>query len=156
MLILNILWWLFFIISALFIQVFVPGIDALAPGLLISLQERRWQQSFWLAIIFMLIQEGTGSLSFGAAPLWYLAVTFLFLIGCRLFSGNNAFFVVLLSLALGCTHFLIVLLVTQIGAYTQSYEMLMFDSLAQAISFPLVWFPFSYIRKRCFKNASRS
>lgn len=155
MLFFNIVWWLFFTICGLFIQGFVPGIDALAPGLVISLQEGRWQQTLWLCLAFVLVQEGTGSLSFGAAPLWYLGVMLLFLLGCRLFMASNFLFVVLLSLALGCLHFLVVLLVSRIESYVYSPEMLIEGSVIQAIAFPVIWVTFSFIRRRCFRNAAR-
>jgi hypothetical protein len=55
----RILWWATYIAGSLIVQQAIPGVDALMPGFLLSLQENRFQQSAVLCVIFILINEGS-------------------------------------------------------------------------------------------------
>ncbi|SHN54673.1 hypothetical protein [Desulfovibrio litoralis] len=144
---LNILWWCFFIVIGVFIQAFIPGIDALVPGVIVSLYEKRWQQTFWLCLVFILIQEGTSSLVFGAAPLWYITTIVMFILGQRLFNANNFFFILCFGAILSLVRILIVLLIMQVGTDNQDYKMFFNDAIWQTFIFSLVWCVASRLRK---------
>lgn len=89
-------------------QALLPGVDLLAAGLLIvSLQEDRRSVSAWLFVVFVLLQEGQGSLPFGQSLLWYVLVALLFLLGRWMFEARNVA-VLLVGLLLGLAHFCLV------------------------------------------------
>jgi len=136
---LRILWWATYIAGALIVQQAVPGVDALVPGFLLSLQERKNWQSFWLFCIFVLIQEGSGSLTFGSAVLWYGGQVYLFRLSQRFFVAENIVFVFMLSASLGAYHFLLTWLMCSVQDLPLEFELLVRESLLQAAIIPLIW-----------------
>ncbi|MDR1490258.1 MAG: hypothetical protein LBS65_07225 [Desulfovibrio sp.] len=132
-------WWCAYISGALFVQRFIPGVDALAPGFLISLQEENRRQCFWLFILFTLIQEGTGSLLFGAAALWYGVQMLLFRIGSVIFVKDNIIFIALYSGCLGVYHFLLTWLMCAVQGVHMNFETLLGESVIQTLIIPLIW-----------------
>ena len=70
----KVLWWAAFFAVGICLQRAIPGIDVLAAGLLVVLQERGGWRVFWAALALMLVQEGTGTLDFGAGLIWYPAL----------------------------------------------------------------------------------
>jgi hypothetical protein len=133
------LWWTSYIIAALILQQQIPGVDALAPGLIISLQEKKKWQSLWLFLIFVLIQEGTGSLGFGGALLWYAGQIALFSLTEKFFMANSLFFVVMLSAGLGVLRCLITWFMCLVQKLPMEYMFLIQESLIQAACIPLIW-----------------
>ena len=61
----NICWWFFFIAAAICLQALAPGLDVLAVGIIILLQERDYKNMLWLLPLFVLLQEGMGTRVFG-------------------------------------------------------------------------------------------
>ena len=53
----DILWWLCFLAVAVGIQAAVPGLDVMAVGLIILLQERDYKNLLWLLPAFILSQK---------------------------------------------------------------------------------------------------
>jgi hypothetical protein len=132
-------WWFAYISGALLVQRFIPGADALVPGFLISLQEQDRQQCFWLFILFTLIQEGTGSLLFGTAALWYGGQVLLFHIGSAIFVKDNIIFIVMYSGCLGFYHFLLTWFMCAVQAVHVDFEALLRESVIQTLIIPLIW-----------------
>jgi hypothetical protein len=135
----RVLWWATYIAGALIVQQSIPGVDALAPGFLLSLQEKKNWQTFWLFCIFVLIQEGSGSLLFGSAVLWYSGQILLFRMSQRFFVAENAVFVLMLSAALGAYHFLLTWLMCSIQNLPLEFVLLSQESMIQAAIIPLIW-----------------
>ena len=135
----RILWWATYIAGALIVQRSIPGVDALAPGFLLSLQEKKHRQSFCLFCIFVLIQEGSGSLSFGSAILWYGGQVLLFHAGQRFFVAENILFVFILSATLGAYHFLLTWLMCSVQDLPLDFVLLIRESMIQAAIIPLIW-----------------
>ncbi|MDR0339388.1 MAG: hypothetical protein LBH65_03825 [Desulfovibrio sp.] len=135
----RILWWATFIAGALIVQQSIPGIDALTPGFLLSLQERRPRQSFWLFVFFVLIQEGSGSLAFGSALLWYGGQAVLFHVSLRYFVADSLLFVLMLSAALGAYHGFLVWFMCIVQKAPVYFFTLTRESLLQATIIPLIW-----------------
>ncbi len=133
------LWWAAYIVGALLVQRQIPGVDALTPGFLISLQEKRFSQSFWLFVIFTLIQEGTGSLMFGGAFLWYGGQIFLFHMSARLFVADNLLFVAMLSTSLGVYRGVLTWFLCILQNIPVVYPQLVQDCLTQTLIIPVVW-----------------
>lgn len=149
----NVLWWSLYCVLAVWMQLHFPGIDALLPGLLISLQEKRWRQTIWIALTCVLIQEGTGTLAFGATILWYGGLILLFHGGRWFFVTNSLFFVVLLSGALGLFNVVVLLSLTTLQKLAFPFDLVLEQSLAQALIIPPLWGIAMLTRKKVFRHA---
>ena len=135
----NILWWVGFFYVGICVQNALPGLDALVVGLLLALQERRALQIAWLVPVLVLVQEGGGTLDFGASILWYLAVVALFFMGHWLFEVENLLFMFLLSGCMGVAHMGIIRVMAALQ-YTPVDEVTLLDeSILQALFIPFAW-----------------
>ena len=94
------LYWLGFTCLAVWTQFFLRGVDMLAVGLLVSLQEEESGRTFWLALVWVLMQEGMGSLAGGPVGLLYASFTGVYFLGRWLFSPKSLVFVCLLGVVL--------------------------------------------------------
>ncbi|MDL2279660.1 hypothetical protein LJC15_03225 [Desulfovibrio sp. OttesenSCG-928-G11] len=135
----RLLWWAMYIAGALMVQQSVPGVDALTPGFLLSLQERRHKQTFWLFVLFVLIQEGTGSLNFGSALLWYGGQVALFYASLRFFVADSLLFVLMLAGSLGIYHGFIAWFMGAVQMVPLDFFAVLRESLIQAAIIPLIW-----------------
>ena len=135
----RILWWVTYIVIALFLQQQFPGLDALTPGFLIALQQRRTGQTIWLFLIFTLIQEGAGNLHFGMAMLWYAGQIAIFQISARLFLADNILFVAVTSLGLGIYYCVLLWLMCALQDVPMDYVTLLREGLVQTLAIPLIW-----------------
>ena len=136
---LRILWWAAYLVIALFLQQQFPGLDALTPGFLIALQQRRTSQTIWLFAIFTLIQEGAGGMHFGMAMLWYGGQIALFNLSARLFLADNILFVSVLSASLGGYYCALLWLMCALQDVPMDYMSLLRAGLFQTLAIPLIW-----------------
>lgn len=143
----EIFWWLAFIATAIAIQALAPGLDVLAAGLIILLQERDYKAMLWLLPLFVLIQEGMGTRPFGAVLVWYGATVGIFLIGRWLFEARNFLFVFLLSASLGAVYYLLAWLMDPLQDIAFNVEDTMDKALVQAIFLPFAWRVLVALRK---------
>ena len=141
-------WWLLFITVALWMQHLAQGVDFLVLGLVLSLQEDKPIQSLWLILIFMFIQEGLGSLDFGAGILWYGFVVGLFVLGRWLFEVENVLFILLLGLFLGAWRFFLVYVFSSLQQIEVDYLRLLHENILQAMIIPPGWYVARALRKR--------
>ncbi len=149
----NIVFWLLFLVAGIWAQRFVPGVDMLAPGVLVSLQERRTAQTLWLLLIMILIQEGVGTFAFGAALLWYVAMLVVYFAGRWMFEAENFLFISLLGLCLGAAHLAIInsmQILQELGEIRKNLPM---ESLIQAFVFPVIWLVVRQLRKEWAPHA---
>jgi hypothetical protein len=135
----RILWWATYITGSLIVQQTIPGVDALMPGFLLSLQENRFQQSAVLCALFILIQEGSGSLNFGSGLLWYGGQVALFRLSRRFFVDDNILFVFMLSIGLGLYHGLLTWLMCAVQQIPVELLTLAQESLLQSLVIPPIW-----------------
>lgn len=134
-----VLWWLSFLAVGVCIQALVPGLDVLAVGLIILLQERDYRNLVWLLPLFVLVQEGMGTRPFGAVIVWYAATIVLFRIGRWLFQVENFIFVFLLSACLGAAYYGVTWLMAPLQNLTFNVEDTLDKSLVQALFMPFAW-----------------
>lgn len=150
------LFWLIFGALGIWVQYLVPGLDALAPGLVVSLQREHWSRTFWLAVAFLLVQEGSGSLAFGGAILLYGLLFAGFVLGCRLFETANPLFMLILGLWYG----LVLLLGQYILAGLQDVILPLRPQLAlfatQSLYFISAWFVTQHLYARKVARHARS
>ncbi len=135
----DVLWWLIFIVCATVAQAAVPGVDIMTVGLIILLQERDYRNLAWLLPIFILMQEGMGTRTFGAAIVWYAVVIILFKIGRWLFEVENFVFVFMLSFCLGAAYFGVTWFLNPLQDVACNTEEAINASLMQAIFLPFTW-----------------
>ncbi|THB62693.1 MAG: hypothetical protein D6E12_18795 [Desulfovibrio sp.] len=143
----NAVWWVVFSAFGVMAQAALPGVDFLVPGLVVSLQEERWNQSLWLALAFTLIQEGSGNLQFGSGLVWYGAVMCLFFVGRWLLEAKSITFIIVLGAGLGLWHYLLVKWTAFLQELVISDPLLIRESCIMAVMFPLLWMFVSWLRK---------
>ena len=135
----NICWWLFFMAAAIGLQDLTPGLDALAVGIIILLQERDYKNMLWLLPLFVLLQEGMGTRVFGGVIVWYAAIIVLFKLGRWLFEVENFIFIFLLSSCLGATYYGVAWLMAPLQDIPFNVQDTLDKSLIQALFLPFAW-----------------
>ena len=135
----DILWWLCFLAVAVGIQAAVPGLDVMAVGLIILLQERDYKNMLWLLPAFILLQEGMGTRVFGGVIVWYAAVIMLFRMGRWLFEAENFLFIFLLSACMGGAYYAVAWLMAPLQDLPFNTQDILDKSLIQAIFIPFAW-----------------
>lgn len=131
--------WTLTTLAAIWGQYFLTGVDLLAPAFLVSLQEERPAVNFWLCLAWILLQEGMGSLAFGAGVLFYVSMALLFWVGRWMFEAKNFLFVCLLGVFSGLLHGSIALVmgILQDAAIPPSW--MISTSLWQTLCFIVGW-----------------
>lgn len=154
--ILNTLWWGGYLVIGILLQRFFPGCDALTPGFLLALQERRPWQTFWLFLIFVLLQEGTGSLNFGMGVLWFGGLVILFYISSRHFMAENIFFIAFLSLTMSLYQGFLLWFMAALQDISLDYINIVQKSVFQVLLIPIVWGLAWLVRPKVFRHGNRS
>ncbi|WP_243312639.1 hypothetical protein [Fundidesulfovibrio agrisoli] len=131
--------WTVFTLAGMWLQSFLPGVDFLAPGLILSLQEEKLRTTVILGVIWLFIQEGTGSLAFGTVVLWYALLVGLFFFGHWLFEARNFLFMMILGACLGVLHFGLMDVMTQLQDWRAAPGRVLVESIVQAVVFPVEW-----------------
>jgi hypothetical protein len=137
--ILAILWWASYTILGVWAQKVVPGVDFLAPGIVLSMQEEAGHRTFWLALVWILLLEGMGSLPFGYGVAWYGLLICFYFIGRWLFEARSILFMGLLGVGLGVLHPVLVYSLSALANLTVPVQPTLLEGLAQAVIFPIVW-----------------
>lgn len=143
----NILWWFTFSCIAITLQAFMPGVDFLIPGFIVLLQERSIKQFLVVTSIFLILQEGMGTMAFGSVLLWYFTAVALFIIGKWLFEVESLAFILLLSIALSITRYAILLLFANLQDIYVNEARLFDYSVYQALLMPFLWNVASFTRR---------
>lgn len=132
-------WWICFIVLAVCAQALAPGIDMLAVGVIILLQENDYRGMLWLLPLFVLLQEGMGTRPFGAVIIWYAALFALFKAGRWIFDSRKFLFIFILSACLGCAYFAVDWLMALLQNLTFNIDEALDKSVAQAVFIPFAW-----------------
>ncbi|MEA4855906.1 MAG: hypothetical protein AAGU21_21305 [Solidesulfovibrio sp.] len=135
----RVVFWTFFTLAGLWLESLFPGVDFLAPGLILAMQEEKWTVPVWLGLIWLFLQEGTGSLAFGSGILWYGTLAGLYFLGHWLFEARNFLFVFILGVSLGAMHFLLIAVMLLLQDRSVPLERLLTESAWQALIFPVEW-----------------
>lgn len=135
----RLIWWATYITGALIVQQSAPGLDALVPGFLLSLQEKNTRQSVWLFLLFVVIQEGSGNIAFGSSLLWYGGQVLFFRISQRFFVADNLLFVFMLSAILGAYHGALEWFMCAVQKVPVDIATLTQESILQAVVIPIIW-----------------
>lgn len=135
----RVAFWTVFTLGGLWLQSFMPGVDFLAPGLILSLQEERNRTTAVMGFVWLMLQEGTGSLAFGTVVIWYGVLTALFFFGHWLFEAKNFVFVIILGACLGVLHFGLMNIMTQLQDWRVPEGRVLMEAVIQAVVFPVEW-----------------
>jgi len=95
-------WWVFFLGCGIWWQQMSGGLDFLTPGILVCIQYRKWWLTGILSIVFIFVQEGVGTLAFGASLLFYAGAYLLFYASHWLLEPENPLFMLSFSACLSC------------------------------------------------------
>lgn len=136
---LSVLWWLTFTVACIWGQSVVPGVDLLAPGLIILLQEDRRAAALWLVLLWIPLQDGMGNLASGYSIMWYCLITLFFYSGRWLFEARSALFMILLGVALGALHVTLTYAMVSLQFLVLPVERVLWEGLIQAVIFPIEW-----------------
>jgi len=93
-------WWAGYLVISLWAQELSGGFDFLTPGLLVCMQSGQWWSAAWMALVWVLVQEGVGSLVFGVSILFYAGMFAFFLLSRWLLEPENPLFILFFSLIL--------------------------------------------------------
>jgi hypothetical protein len=133
------LFWIGFILVGIWAQRFVPGADFFAPALIVCLQQRRVSTAIWLAGLFIVLQEGMGSLAFGSLILWYAGLMVVYLVGRWLFESRNLLFIFIIGVFLGVWRFILVRMMASLQDMVPDQDQLYLECAIQAVLFTLEW-----------------
>ena len=133
------LFWLAFILAGVWAQQFVSGVDFLAPALIVCLQQRRPGMAAWLAGVFIVLQEGMGSLAFGTLILWYAGLLVVYLVGRWLFESRNLLFIFIIGTFLGVWRMFLVRMMASLQDMDPDQGRLAVECAVQAVLFTLEW-----------------
>mgnify|MGYP000058218049 CR=1 FL=1 len=135
----EVLWWILYTLCGIWIQGAIPGVDCFGPGLLLCLQTGRFKSLFWLAPIWVLLQEGAGSLPFGSALLYDAGLVYFFLLIRPYINLTSPMYILSISLFAGLWHFGVVHLVTSLQGIHILSQQILFQSIRLTAVFPVIW-----------------
>nr|WP_242012389.1 hypothetical protein [Pseudodesulfovibrio cashew] len=134
-----ILWWAVYTVLGVWAQRFVPGVDFLAPGIVLSMQRNGPSGTFWLALSWVLLQEGMGNLPFGYGVAWYGMLVIFYIMGRWLFEARSFLFMCLLGLGLGLLHPVLAYSLARLANLAVDLRVAALEGAVQAAIFPMVW-----------------
>ncbi|MDR2893600.1 MAG: hypothetical protein LBV80_11085 [Deltaproteobacteria bacterium] len=144
----NLAWWIIYLIAAIWLQKLIPGFDAMIPGLILCLQERQRQQTLLVLMLSIFLQEGVGTLPFGASIMWYGFVFASFYVGGWFFMAENRMFIIILSMSLAVGRVLLLIGIGELQTLPLDTQALLGQCVAQAALTPLFWLFAGYTRRR--------
>jgi hypothetical protein len=137
---LALFWWGGYTVLGVWAQRTVPGVDFLAPGIVLSMQEEAGKRTALLALVWILLLEGAGNLPFGYGLAWYGLLAAAYFAGRWLFEARSYLFMALLGLWAGLLHPVLVYGVASLASLKVVMEPLWIQGLIQAATFPVIWF----------------
>lgn len=136
---LAVLWWSAYTVIGVWVHRTVPGIDFFAPGLILSLQEQSVRRTTALALVWMLLVEGMGSLPFGYGLAWYGLLAAMYFTGRWLFEARSILFMALIGAGLGVLHPVLIWGLSSLAYLKVGLEPLLIEGAMQVVAFPVIW-----------------
>jgi len=133
-----IIWWLLYTIFGIWLQRFIPGLDCFAPALAGCFYLGLTTTTFWLALIWILVQEGIGSLAFGSTLLFYTGITIFFFWSKIIFAKNSPLFFIGASVFTAGFYFLVMNIMTNLQELNVPMHILLQNSILILIFFPIL------------------
>ena len=146
--------WGVFIILAVWLQLFFSGMDFFVPGIVVCLQRGRLGHAFGLTLLAVMIQEGTGSLAFGASILRYGGLIGLFVLGRSLLEPRSPVFIVLLALTFTLIHVITLKTMASLQSMHVPLQQLAWDGTFLFATFLLGWWLLDGLYRFFFRHES--
>ncbi len=134
-----VLWWGTYTVLGVWAQKVLPGVDFLAPGIVLSMQENGGYRTGWLAFAWILLLEGMGNLPFGYGIAWYGLLATFYIVGRWLFEARSFLFMCLLGIGLGVLHPLLMYGLGELANLEVPLRSAAMEGVAQAVLFPIIW-----------------
>lgn len=135
----EITWWAAYTFLGIWLQDLFSGIDCFGPVLILCLQNGRYKSLFWLALVWILIQEGTGSLPFGSSLLYYGGLAAFFLASRPYLKTGSLPFILFLSILAGLWYVLSIHLFVSLQPIQVDLMQLAGQAARLTMAFPLLW-----------------
>ncbi len=148
----TVLWWAAFTFVAIWAQKVLPGVDFMAPGLLLCIQLDKRKYIFWLILIWSLIQDGVGGLPFGYSIIWYSSILILYRCGAMFFDVQSMMFALLCGGVLGLLHPALTGMMSMLADMAWVADRYVVEGIIQALIFPVEWLLLKYIYPVRFKH----
>lgn len=149
------IFWIVFIIVAVWLQLFIPGTDFFLPGIVLCLQRERFLHAAGLMLVALLIQEGTGSLVFGAGVLRYGGLAVMFFLGRSLFEARSPVFILLLAVAFTLSQMIILQTMAGLQSMTTQGDRLAMEGIAVFATILLGWWILDAVYRLISRHASQ-
>lgn len=141
------LFWFLYTFACIWLHSFVPGLDCFAPALIVCLHLKRYRSVCWLAPVWLLINEGLGSMAFGASIVWYAGLMLFFFAVQVFFSTRHLYFVFVLALFAACWHYFVFVSMINLQELRVPKELVIMNSLFTACAFPVAWRVIQWVLK---------
>ncbi len=135
----TIIWWTIYTILGIWLQRFIPGLDCFAPALAGCLYLGLFKTTFWLTLIWIIIQEGVGGLAFGFTLLFYGGIVLFFLGSKLIFTQNTALFFIGASFYSAGLYFVTIQIMTSLQELNVPIYLIVQNSMLTLIFFPILW-----------------
>ncbi len=142
------IFWPLYTIACIWLHSLVPGLDCFAPALIVCLHLKRYQSVFWLGLIWLLINEGVGSIAFGASLVWDAGLVLFFFAVQVFFSSRHVYFLFVLAVFAAGWHYVVFFSMLNLQELQVHKEALIMNSLLTACAFPLAWIVIQGILKQ--------
>ncbi len=143
----SVLWWLAFACAGIAAELYAPGLDVLAAGMLAMLEEKDYRSLVWFLPLAVLLQEGMGTTHFGASVAFYATLLACYFALSVLRSASRLIFVLALSLVLGAARLLLWRLFALLQGYPDDPALALHLGCMQACFLPCAWLLLSHLRR---------
>ncbi len=150
------LFWVAFFLLAVWLQLFFPGTDFFVPGIILCLQRERFTHVLVLIFLALLIQEGAGSLVFGAGVLRYGCLVGGYLVGRGLFEARSPVFILLLAAAFALSQMVILHTMASLQFMNIKGQGLFLESMALFATIVLGWWLLDTVYRFISRHAPQS
>ena len=143
----SVLWWLAFACAGIAAELYAPGLDVLAAGMLAMLEEKDYKTLVWFLPLAVLLQEGMGTTYFGATVALYAVFLACYFLLSVLHSASKFIFICALSLALGAARLLLWRLFAVLQGFPDDPAEALHIGCVQACYLPCAWLLLSSLRR---------
>ena len=134
----SLIWCLVYTIFAVWLQRYIPGLDCFAPALVGCLYLGITTATIWFAVIWILIQEGIGSLAFGSTLLFYAGIAIFFFSSKTIFTKQSWFFLINISIFTAGYYFLVMYCMCSLQELYIPWSVFLENSLLILVFFPIL------------------
>lgn len=146
------LFWFLYTLLTIWLQAIFPGPDLFAPALLLLLQQRDFSRLGWLLPLWIVIQEGSGSMYFGTSLLWYAGLILVFHFARALLDTRGFLFIFLIAVFAGFWQYLCLHLLSGLQELHVPKGQILQQSLQTIVALPLLWSLLLGLKNRLFRE----